>query len=273
MKLCYCDETGTGEEPFAVLLGVVVDASRMHVTKDDWADFLKQLSERVGQEFNELHTRNFYAGSGIWKNLTGQQRSEVIDFFIDWFAERKHHVVFSAVDKARYQAMLGANQIQNEIDTVWKAMGFHVALAIQKHYQAEPKNKGNTIFIFDEEVKEETRFQKLILSPPAWSDSYYARGKKQEPLDQLVDAPYFADSKNVSLIQVADFLSYFVRRYIEIAQNVIPEKYAGEAQKVSAWFGKIKARTIPYQSMYPKRQRCPTADMFWNMAPACIRDA
>ena len=75
MKFCYCDETGTGEEPFAVLLGVVVDASRMHVTKTDWRNFLAQLSEMVGQEFQELHTRNFYAGSGIWKKLSGQQRS------------------------------------------------------------------------------------------------------------------------------------------------------------------------------------------------------
>jgi hypothetical protein len=57
MKLCYCDETGTGEEPFAVLLGVVVDASRMHVTKNDWASFLAQLSEMVGQEFQELNKK------------------------------------------------------------------------------------------------------------------------------------------------------------------------------------------------------------------------
>ena len=175
MKLCYCDETGTGEEPFAVLLGVVVDASRMHVTKDDWSDFLSQLSGMVGQDFQELHTRNFYTGSGIWNNLSGQKRSNVIDFFIDWFAERKHHIVFSAVDKAQHKAMQEAKIIPDEIDTVWKAMGFHVALAIQRNFQNEAKNKGNTIFIFDEEVKEETRFQKLLLKPPEWSDSYYGK--------------------------------------------------------------------------------------------------
>src|SRR3970040_994418 len=93
MKLCYCDETGTGEEPFAVLLGVVVDASRMHVTKDDWGTFLVQLSETVGQEFQELHTRNFYSGSGIWKNISGEQRSDAIDFFIDWFAKIKARTI------------------------------------------------------------------------------------------------------------------------------------------------------------------------------------
>ena len=273
MKLCYCDETGTGDEPFAVLLGVVVDASRMHVTKSDWSTFLSDLSIKVGQDFQELHTRHFYSGSGLWKSLSGQQRSDAIDLFVNWFADRKHHVVFSAIDKKQFKAMRDSSKIPNEIDTVWKAMGFHIALAIQKNFQAEQKNKGNTIFIFDEEVKEETRFQKLLLSPPEWSDSYYNKQKKQERLCQLVDAPYFADSKNVGLLQVADFLAYFVRRYIEISENAIPEKYTGEGQKVTRWFEKIKSRTIPYQNIYPKRQRCSTAELFWEMAPQCIKSA
>ncbi len=226
----------------------------------------------VGQEFHELHTRNFYSGSGIWKNLTGQKRSEVIDLFISWFSDRKHHVVFSAINKSIHKELQDNGGIPEEIDTVWKTMGFHVALAVQKNFKDEVKNKGNTIFIFDEEVKEETRFQKLLLNPPAWSDSYYGRQKKQKRLCQLVDAPYFADSKNVGLLQVADFLAYFIRRHIEISENAIPAKYKGEAEKVAGWFGKIKARSIPYQSMYPKRQRCETADLFWNLAPDCIRN-
>jgi Protein of unknown function (DUF3800) len=272
MKLCYCDETGTGEEPYAVLLGVVVDASRMHVTKDDWSDFLSHLSRRVGQEFQEFHTRHFYSGSGFWKNLSGPMRSEVIDFFIEWFSKRKHHVVFSAVDKSAHKAMREAGQIPAEIDTVWKAMGFHIALALQKTFQIEAKNKGNTIFVFDQEVKEETRFQKLLLRPPDWSDSYYGRQEKRKRFCQLVDAPYFADSKNVALLQVADFLAYLVRRHIEISENAIPAKYEGEAEKIAGWFKKIKARTVPYQSMYPKKQRCKVADMFWNLAPQSIRE-
>lgn len=134
MKLCYCDETGTGEERFAVLLGVVVDASRMHVTKDDWSQFLANLSKIVGQEFHEFHTRKFYSGSGIWKNIHGDQRSEIMQFFVDWFSERKHHVVFSVIDKHRYKLMAGDKKIPSELDSVWKAMGFHLALALQKHF-------------------------------------------------------------------------------------------------------------------------------------------
>jgi hypothetical protein len=38
MKVCYFDESGTGEEPVAVVTGVVVDAQRMHATKEHWSE-------------------------------------------------------------------------------------------------------------------------------------------------------------------------------------------------------------------------------------------
>ena len=48
MKLCYFDESGTGSEPIAVVVGVIVDAQRMHITKREWADLLLNLSKVVG---------------------------------------------------------------------------------------------------------------------------------------------------------------------------------------------------------------------------------
>jgi len=44
MKFCYLDESGTGEEPIAVMAGVITDAVRMHVTKSHWAALLNTLS-------------------------------------------------------------------------------------------------------------------------------------------------------------------------------------------------------------------------------------
>jgi len=45
MKFCYIDESGTGDEPYAVMIGVIVDSSRMHVTKKDWAELLSILRQ------------------------------------------------------------------------------------------------------------------------------------------------------------------------------------------------------------------------------------
>ena len=272
MKFCYCDETGTGEEPFAVLVGIVVDATRMGVTKKEWASLLSILSEMSGKQFDELHTRNFYSGSGFWKNIDGNTRSKIITYLLQWIGERKHHIVISAIDKKAFNKMKASGFIPEEVSTVWKAMGFHLMLSIQKHYQKESKNKGNTVFIFDNEVKEEAKFKKLILAPPDWSDTYYSKAKKKDKLCQIVDAPYFADSKDVGLIQVADFVAYFVRRYIEIQEGSIPPKYKDEEKKISQWFGQIRTRFIPMSAMYPKNKRCDAADLFWNIAPSCIKN-
>ena len=57
MKLCYCDESGTGKEPIAVMVGVVVDSQRMHITKEDWDELLNHLSDIVGVQLDEIHTR------------------------------------------------------------------------------------------------------------------------------------------------------------------------------------------------------------------------
>jgi hypothetical protein len=40
MKFCYLDESGTGEELFAVMAGIVVDAYRSRITRKDWMDLL-----------------------------------------------------------------------------------------------------------------------------------------------------------------------------------------------------------------------------------------
>ncbi len=43
VKFCYCDESGTGDEPLAMMVGVIVDAQRMHCTKHDWESLLSSL--------------------------------------------------------------------------------------------------------------------------------------------------------------------------------------------------------------------------------------
>lgn len=271
MKFCYCDESGTGDEPFAVLAGVVVDSHRMHLTKSDWQSFLVSLSEAVGKDLQELHTRHFYRGSGVWKGISGPVRAEVISLFLRWFQQRKHHVVFSVIEKEKFEKLKASDDLPAGLGTIWRAMGFHVTLSLQKRYMREKGIKGNTVMIFDEEVKEKTRFQDLVLNPPEWSDDFYKRSSKKPRLCQIVDAPYFADSKNVSLIQSADFIAYFVRRYVEIRTGTIPAQYVDEEERLEEWFDLIKSRLIAMPNMYPKTQRCDLAEMYWNLAPECIR--
>jgi hypothetical protein len=271
MKLCYCDESGTGDEPIAVMVGIIVDSHRMHVTKDEWCELLESLSRVVGRQVTEIHTRDFYSGNGTWRELKGPQRADIISNVLSWLSARRHSIVYTSVEKSRFYVSQKAGQIPSEAATLWRFLGLHLLLAVQKDHQTYDRNKGHTIFVFDNEERERMKFTDLVSNPPAWTDSFYSKKKKQARLDQIVDVPYFGDSEEVHLLQVADFLAYFLRRHAEIAAGYSQERYPDEAERLSGWMQSIKARSIGGSMIYPATGRCECADLFFNHAPDVIR--
>lgn len=167
MKVCYCDESGTGDEPIAVMVGVIVDSHRMHVTKAEWQDLLLRLSRVVGRPVTEMHTRDFYAGNDIWRGLPGPQRAEIITQVFEWLAQRRHRVIYTSVEKARFFESQKAGVIPHEISSIWRFMGLHLLLGIQRAHQSCDGTKGNTILVFDNEERERMRFMDLVTDPPA----------------------------------------------------------------------------------------------------------
>jgi len=243
----------------------------MHVTKENWSQLLSQLSKIIRHPIAEIHTRDFYAGNGVWRSLSGEQRTQVIDYVFKWFAERKHHLVCTSIRKNLYFTGKQAGEIPAELNTPWKFLGLHLVLAIQKRYQREEKTKGHTIFIFDNEERERMRFSDLISTPPGWSDSYYAKAKKQPRLSHIIDVPYFADSQDVALIQVADFMAFFLRKYIEIKEGLSKEKYKGEMARLDGWIKVLADHCIGSAYTYPARTSDPTSKLFAKYAPAFIK--
>jgi hypothetical protein len=270
MKFCYLDESGTGDEPYAVMAGVVVDALRMQVTKDDWGDLLNALSQTTGKNVKEFHSRDFYSGRGIWKGSDGNMRSAVISAVFQWLGERKHKIVFCAIAKERYSALASDPRV-NDIGTLWCTLGMHQLLSLQKAHQKDGA-KGHTVIIFDEELYEKDRITDLVSAPPAWTDTYYSKKKKDKQLNRIVDVPYFGDSKKVHLLQVADLVAYLLRRYAELVDGKLSEKYEGELSKVSTWVREIAKLSHPRATRYLKAGRCSCSDLFYSMAPASIRD-
>lgn len=270
MKFCYIDESGMGSEPYAVMVGVVVDAYRMRPTKAEWDELLTTLSGIVGRTVTEFHTKDFYAGNSPWRGLDGAQRARIIDAIFEWFSERKHHIVYSAIDKAQHSRIAATDRRVADLGTLWRCLAAHIALALQKAHQGKAGNKGHTVLIFDQHEKDQKKFAELLLDPPAWSDTYYNKGKKQDRLDQIIDVPHFVNSSHVGLIQLADCFSYIFRRHLELQDGKAIENYAGEVAKVKTWIDKAMSRSLPSASMYPKRNRCNTAQTFWDMAPGAL---
>ena len=271
MKFCYIDESGFGAEPYAVMVGIIVDASRMHLAKSEWNGLLALLSRLIRRTIPEIHACDFYPGNGVWRGLSGDQRSRVAAAIFHWLNDRKHLIIYSAIDKGLYNAKLNDGSMPREIDTPWKFLALHLTLGIQKNFQSMRNNKGNTVLVFDNNERNSHSFCDLIDNPPSWTDAYYGKGPRQDRLDQIIDVPFFVDSRHASLIQMADFSAYFLRRYAEIMTGTIPSRYRDEQSKVEGWIRLLCQRCIPLTSTYPRRGRNTAQDLFWSLSPECLR--
>jgi hypothetical protein len=266
MKFCYLDESGTGSEPYAIMVGIITDSYRMRPTKSNWKEMLSNLSSETGRDISEVHTKDLYRGRGPWnfRKINGNRRAEIIDSIIDWIKKRNHTIVFSSVDKDLFSKEYRTETFSSDINTIWQFMAFHITLSLQKTFQGVKKNKGNSILIFDRKVTDQNRFTKLVLHSPDWADDYYLKGKKQEKLDQIIDVPHFVDSKQVELIQLADFCCYFIRLYLEILNNKTPKQYDTELEDLKGRFDKIVSLAIPISNIYPKKGRNASVDFFYK---------
>lgn len=271
MKFCYLDESGTGGEPYAVMVAVIADGQRMNKTKIEWSNFLSDLSEMIGVPVAEFHTKDFYPGNGPWRGIRGPQRAEIITKTIDWIKDRKHKIVACVIEKSKWDSASALGRIPTEINTLWKSLAFFTVLGIQKHHQSLDGNKGDSVLVFDREVREEADFAELILNPPAWSDTFYNKERRANRLESIVDVPYWADSRHVGMVQIADFVAYFIRKYCEISSGAYTPKYPGEADKLDEWMSKIISISVPKSVMLPSRGRCNTADIYYNLAPDILK--
>jgi hypothetical protein len=277
MKFVYLDESGIGEEPIGIMVGVIADSYRMRPTKEAWNGLLAALSKIIGRPIDEIHTRDFYSGNSPWRDLKGDQRSAIISVIFKWLQSRKHAIVFSAVDKSKFNNSFSEESVSRVVATLWRFMVLHVALSLQKYFQGSPRGKsrtvnqkGNFVLIFDNESREEKHFTDLLLNAPDWTDSYYSKLPKQEKLNQIVDVPHFVDSKDVGLIQLADFICFFLRKHFELQMGYADPKYGDEKKKVAGWSKMILEQSIPKNNCYLSRGRCECSDLFCKYAPDII---
>ncbi|MEE4260151.1 MAG: DUF3800 domain-containing protein [Bacteroidales bacterium] len=271
MKFCYIDESGTGNEPIAVMVGIIVDAYRMKPTKEGWDERFDQLTNYFNLNIEELHSKDLFQNRKAWRILSGDTKSAIVDDFVDWFITRGHAIVYSSVLKDKYQSMLQDDQRLQEVGSLWRFLGTHLLLSVQRNMKKMKNNKGNTVFIFDNKDSDKTHFTDLILSAPEWTDTFYARKRREDRFDQIIDVPHFVDSKHVGLIQLADLFAFIIRRYLEIEEEIIPERFNGEGERMKGWFNKIKSCSISTSSIYPKQKLCDTAKLIRDLAPESIK--
>ena len=243
---------------------------RMHRTKANWEEQLNKLRSVSDKPMAEIKGGELYRGNAAWRQWDGGERSALIDQIIEWMRERKHNVTFGAVSQSRLVDM----RDQFDLGGLQKASGWCVAasqllLGIQKNYQGNEKNKGNTVFVFDN-ASELGEIIDFVVEPPRATDGFYNRKKNQDALDQIIDVPYSADSRHIGLIQVADVFAFILRLYAELTEGLQSEKFDGELQRLRRWIEQMKPLFLSNATRWPAGSKDPCINFFHSVAPPSL---
>lgn len=267
MKLCYVDETGTdGMSPLVVMVGVIADSHRVHRTRTEFTNELQELGDGLDRELRELKSNELYKGRGPWARVPGDKRAEIITHLCDWLCERSHSLALAAIDLSKFDEA----PLDDELDE-WMTAALHIALQVQRAHQGHQRRKGTTFLVFDEHKRHADRLAELLYDPPAWTDAYYERGRRQEPLDQIIDSAFYARSHHVGLVQVADLFAFLFRRYSELHDFGHQPAYSDEVQKIDGWVETIASRLLDRSHRWPVRRRDEISSWFTDTAPGSLR--
>lgn len=247
------------------MAGIIVDSQRLQRTRTDFADIFAELGDVTLRELRELKSNELYRGRGPWQGIQGNKRVAIISRLCEWLADRKHDIALAAIDLEKH----AVKPLHRDLD-VWMAAALHIALQVQRAHQRLEKRKGATFLVFDEHRRHADRLAELLFDPPEWTDEFYGRGPKQEPLDQLIDTSFYARSHHVGLVQIADLFAFLFRRYSELRDFQHAPTYDRELERINGWVETISERLIPAAHRWPKRSRGRVSDWYNAMAPPSL---
>lgn len=289
MKICYIDESFGGRKgEIGVVANVMLDTTRMKKTKTQWNDLREDLSKILTTNLEEIHTTDLYIGCKQWEKVSRERRFSLIDHIIKYINERKHKILFTAIDinklndlqkDDKFAQMLNIKILQNTDKSInpYRLAALHIALCVQKLGVHEKKNKGDSLLIFDQ--KDNTIID-IIGNPPIWAHQYYLsetdykKIKKQgfSLLPNIIDMPYLADSKKVLPINIADFYAYFITRYASLKEGIQkPNTSFDEIGQVTKWIQEMSISFVDDSNRWMARGRNECQELFYQIAPDALK--
>lgn len=268
MHFCYVDETGNDDKsPVLVMVGIVIDATKLRRTQEEFGKIFENLCGLTGRSLKELKSTDILPGKRTWQGVDGEVRSTVVENICDWVSTRSHKIAFAAIDRSLHKASApGCPELRDE----WQAGAVHVLLQLQRYGQRKPAGKGRTVVIIDNNPAGVAALSKLVVSPPAWTDDYYGRGKKEPALSMIIDTPFAVESHHVLMIQVADVIAGILRRSAELEAYARPEKYGGERVQYAEWIGLLSRSLLGNEHRWGSGNKSECAEWYRSLAPASL---
>lgn len=270
MKFCYCDESGHGHsDPCFVAVGVIVDAARLNRTSDAFGELFETIQAHSPEQLKEIKATKLLMGRDRWRQVDPAIRKRICESLCQWINDRKHTLILTAIDRVKYMANKNAAPIELQRG-YWLAGMTHLAMQLQKLHQVQPSNKGRTVLLIDDNKQFADNLAEVLWTPPAWTDTFYEKRRKQEQFDQIIDSAFAVKSHHAGLIQIADLFALVFRRYTEMRDYGVAEEWAGERAYVDSLVRTLSGRLAPASSRWPKRPKCACAQWYNGLAPESL---
>jgi len=270
MKVCYVDESGNQDtDPCLVMVGLLIDTSRLNRSKIEFGDLFDRAEALFREKLQELKASRIVFGRGGWRSIDPEERKRLAHDLCLWVMDRKHDILLTAMDRGKLRKKQHSS-LPAFCTDIWLSCAVHIALQVQKANKNKPRNKGQTFLVFDENKVKADRLAEILWDPPGWTDDYYERDRRQEPLNQVIDTAFTVKSHHAGMIQVADLYAWILRRYAEIVEYGMTEEFSGEDRFINDCVKMLRKRLSGRAMRWPKRADSAAAEWFNSVAPKCL---
>lgn len=280
MYACYIDESGhcgnkfNPDQPVEVLVGVMNNlGAKLPKTQREFLQLVEKLTSRA-IPVTELKASQAYRGQKAWGGIDAALRMKLFEEILNWAAERSCKYFVAPVDGRKFFDRKGNGcTIATMLKAPYVAGAMNIVLAVEKLQRSMPNNKGKTWVVFDEQKNLDDDLKRILLADLSWTDLYtgytFNKRKAYNPprLDQVFDIPYFSPSHGSVMIQVADWVAFVVNKYLLLSAYDHPEKFEGEREQVTRWYGIIGKCVVKHTALDPSTKD-QTCTFFKEVRPA-----
>ncbi|OQX50994.1 MAG: hypothetical protein B5M53_11495 [Candidatus Cloacimonas sp. 4484_209] len=265
MYFLYIDESGYSggrldntNQPVLAMAGLLVNQYHWRKSWEGFKQFCDEFRDKFGVDFKELKAADVYAGRGKWSNIS-HDRQEILEFCLNWLKGRPHKIIATAIIKkalkkqrSLFQQMLFP--IKNDVSklSLYFLSALHLSLIFQRYLENQRQDAYKKIgmIIFDDQKQEQNTLLDLLTLPPK-SVAGFTNKISSEGFCCIMDNTYFIGSHHSSFIQLADIVSFVIRKTVEFEIGYKEESYEGEKNKIVNWFSTIKDLFIEKKHRFP----------------------
>jgi hypothetical protein len=239
MYLFYIDESG---DPFAwdnhdnfVLAGVAIHEGQVRNISRQ----LDSIQQKYFPTINipiEFHASVIHSGKERFRRIEESVRIQIMNEIYDTIKDAGFPNLITFATAIHVSAVQnGAQALEDCLEDLCQR--FNTFLMCQ--FKAGFKDKG--LLIMDKSGRE-MRIRELMVE-------FEQKGTRFGYLGNIMDVPYFADSKHTRMLQVADFVAYAFGRYLNSSDKSFLDKIANRIARQSD-------KPVGFKHLMDNRQTC-----------------